>query len=538
MDEQYRFPFLAPFQLSKLSGRTFEGINAGVRGNTSHDSLALYLNHPSPEIPQARFVVVMHNINDRLRLTLDDSYKSTINNASEATVGGLRESLSHLISNTWEWARLNSNLIFLVDAVFSRLKTDAREYGIQVTEKSLEKYAGVALGRSELFEQSLRNLVAVIKANRQTPVLMTQPLGRVSTDQDAFNDVIRLIAKTESIGLIDLARSIEEVTNRKALFYDDDIHFNNSGSKWASDEIARAFMSLLGLHITSRRIDQGACEDIRIDRKSLLEAPLHEDVLRGRYPSFDQAEKRILFQRNNSSGSSIAVIELDAGKTDELVSSNDPNGLEHPTWVDDKSIIFTERSGENRRLWIFNLIDRSKKELLSDKKLQGAIANVGLDGKVYFSGYRRADQKPPALYMLGKQGEVPTLLTPHVNESWRPFASASGEVFFINNQTGRYQIYSKRVDAPLRDSRLVSPSVHEQWDPAVSPDGLTLAFAQREGGNFDLYVMRIGAGSERPVRLVSSAEDEWDPRFSPSGRYILYAATSPHGDQIRAACIK
>ena len=31
VDEQYRFPFLAPFQLSKSTGQNFEGIKAGVR---------------------------------------------------------------------------------------------------------------------------------------------------------------------------------------------------------------------------------------------------------------------------------------------------------------------------------------------------------------------------------------------------------------------------------------------------------------------------------------------------------------------------
>jgi Tol biopolymer transport system component len=84
----------------------------------------------------------------------------------------------------------------------------------------------------------------------------------------------------------------------------------------------------------------------------------------------------------------------------------------------------------------------------------------------------------------------------------------------------------------------VIPSKYEQWDPAISTDGSLLAFAQREGGNFDVHVMRLNSSDNKPIKRVSTAEDEWDPRFSQSGQYLLYAATSPFGDQIRAVCLK
>ena len=140
------------------------------------------------------------------------------------------------------------------------------------------------------------------------------------------------------------------------------------------------------------------------------------------------------------------------------------------------------------------------------------------------------------LYTLNSQGATRALTLP-INESWRPFASVGGEIYFINSESGRYQIYVKRADEAISQKRRVIPSEYEQWDPAVSPDGTTLAFAQREGGNFDLYLLRLGTRGGHPVRIVGTSEDEWDPRFSPSGRYLLYAATSRHGYQIRAVCV-
>jgi hypothetical protein len=538
VDEQYRFPFLAAFQLSKTMERSFEGLNAGVRGHTSHDSLNLYLNHPSPRILDARVVVVMHNINDRLRLTLNDSYRSPYRSWPEASTSGLVGAAGGLGRSLWEWGRLNSNLLFLIDTVGSRFKTAADTRGIAVTEKTLEQHAGVALGRIHLFEQGLRNLVAVVKANGQLPVLMTQPLGRSSADQDAFNEAVRRVVRSEAVGLIDLANAIEAVTDRKALFYDDHIHFNNHGSKWASDEIASGLHSLLGGRGAGVARGTAACPDLQFREKSLLRAPLHEDVLRGRYPSLDQSERRLLFQRNHPRGSSIALLDFATGVTDEMVTSGDPLGLEHPTWIDEDNILFTKRTGDNRRLMVFDLRARKARALLEDAELQGAIANVGHEGAIYFAGYRHSDQRPPVLYVRSKEGGVPKPITLANSESWRPFASSTGEVYFINNESGRYQIYVKAAGDALASMRRVVPTEHEQWDPAVSNDGRTLAFAQREGGNFDVYVLRMGPQAGQPVRVTSSAEDEWDPRISPSGQYLVYAATSPHGDQIRAVCIR
>jgi len=537
VDEQYRFPFLAPFQLSKLTNKSFEGLNAGVRGHTSYESLNLYLNHPSPKIREAAIVVVMHNINDRLRLTLNETYRSSFLNSSDSSAEGVQEAAKGLTYSAWQWARLSSNLLFLFDTAVNKLIQSDEIGGIAVNERALDVYSGVALRRVNEYEQSIRNLIAIIKANRQTPVLMTQPLGRDSIDQAEFNNVIRRIAAEETVALIDLSNAIEGVSERQALFYDDDIHFNNTGSKWAADEIAKGLAELVDTGTATWKATSGACPDILVGKKSLISNPLYKDVLNGRYPSFDSAEKRILFQTNTSEQSKISVLDIEKGTVQTVAASRNPVVLEHPTWLDNKRVVFTERSGEDRRLVILELEVNVKVPLLKDQELQGAIANVGPNGVIYFAGYRHLDQGPPILYKVQLDGVSPVPLTKTGNESWRPFVAASGDLYFINNESGRYQIYVKRDGDPSTAPIQLFPSDHEQWDPSISSDGRMLAFAQREGGNFDIYLSRLGTSEQKPVRLVGSAEDEWDPRFSPSGRYLLYAATSPYGDQIRAVCL-
>lgn len=538
VDEQYRFPFLAAFQLSKFSSQSFEGLNAGVRGHTSHDSINLYLNHPSSSIRDAEVVVVMHNINDRLRLTLNETYRSDFSHSSEATSIGLIDAGTGLIRSVWDWVRLNSNLLFLSDAVIRRINRAESGRAIEVSERTLDAYSGVASSRVHIFEQSLRNLIAVIKANGQLPVLMTQPLGRQSVEQDIFNEAIRSVAKTESAGIIDLARAFDALSDKPTLFYDDHIHFNNYGSKWASEVIAQTLHQIIGEKKTITPQESFTCPDLRVGGKSLLTAPLHENVLRGRYPSFDSSDQRLLFQRNHPDGSEIVILNIVSGTMEEVFRSGDPLGLEHPTWIDEQRILFTQRSGDDRRLMVFDLRDRKAKQLLMDQELQGAIANVGSDNTIYFSGYKHVDQQPPVLYELAESVGMPRPITIPGEESWRPFASTNGDIYFINNSTGRYQVYTKKRDEPLSAKRLVMPSDYEQWDPAVSADGLLLAFAQREGGNFDVFTMRNDSHDQKAIRRIGTVENEWDPRFSPSGRYLLYAATSPFGDQIRAICLK
>ncbi len=536
VDEQFRFPFLAPFQLSKDSKFLYEGINAGVRGHTTSDSLNLYLNHPSPKIREAEIVIVMHNINDRLKLTVNESYKSNLQNKSDLSLDGVFNQAKYLLILFWDWAVLKSNLLFLFDKVISKNIINTNGERIYVNENALDQYTGIAPARIDLFKQNIKNLVAVIKANNQIPILMTQPLGKFSEDQNVFNDAILQVGISEKVNIIDLAKEIESIKSPSIFFLSDNIHFNNTGSKWAAYEIAKSLQKqgLIQKHTNLKPTTN--CPDLLVGSGSLLTSPLHDDILRGRYPSFDKKENRILFQENNSFGSSIALYDLTNGHRKELIKSSDPLGLEHPTWIDDNQIIYTQRSGDKRQLTILQLNNNTSRPLFDNEKIQGAISNIGPDGSFYFAGYENLSKKPPELYIYNTAQTKPRVFNIG-GESWRPFSTTDGQVYFINNKSGIFQVYSKKNNDLIDFSQRVIPTQFEQWDPATSEDGKQLAFAQREGKDFDIYILKLIKDNQKKYRVASTTEDEWDPRFSPSGRYLIYAATSPFGDQIRAKCL-
>lgn len=243
VSEQFRFPYFSMQRLTEISQTPFRGVNAGVRGHTTQDSINLYLNHPAPYFENADYVVIMHNINDRLRLTLNKSYKSRVDNASPSSLAGLAELVVALFYSSVDWIKVNSNIAYLLDAVVQ--KYSSANDKIVVNERVLDQLAPVPTELVDLFRKNYKIFVSLVKAKNQVPVLMTQPLGKVSIEQARFNDVIRSVAAEEGVMLIDLDLEITKLDRPAGLFYDDWIHFNDSGSRWASEIIARKFRFLI-----------------------------------------------------------------------------------------------------------------------------------------------------------------------------------------------------------------------------------------------------------------------------------------------------
>ena len=68
----------------------------------------------------------------------------------------------------------------------------------------------------------------------------------------------------------------------------------------------------------------------------------------------------------------------------------------------------------------------------------------------------------------------------------------------------------------------------EERDPALSPDGNTVAFSWSEdGGPFNVFIQPVAGGA--PVRLSSSPDDERSPAWSPDGSRLAFAQCSSDG---------
>src|SRR5436853_4546547 len=71
-------------------------------------------------------------------------------------------------------------------------------------------------------------------------------------------------------------------------------------------------------------------------------------------------------------------------------------------------------------------------------------------------------------------------------------------------------------------------------DPAISPDGKTIVYAQYDDGQWDLYSNRTAGGAR--VRVTNDRATEWGPQFSPDGDKILFTRLVP-GSELPEICI-
>jgi hypothetical protein len=74
--------------------------------------------------------------------------------------------------------------------------------------------------------------------------------------------------------------------------------------------------------------------------------------------------------------------------------------------------------------------------------------------------------------------------------------------------------------APNTRLRLLVSLEGEASDPALSPDGKSLAYVAENGGQKDLFLARVAGG--RRIQLTNDEASEADPKFSPDGERIAY----------------
>lgn len=62
-----------------------------------------------------------------------------------------------------------------------------------------------------------------------------------------------------------------------------------------------------------------------------------------------------------------------------------------------------------------------------------------------------------------------------------------------------------------------------ELDPALSPDGHTVAFSANRSGRFEIYLQQLAPGG-REIQLTSDGQQSFQPAWSPDGAYLAYAS--------------
>ena len=96
--------------------------------------------------------------------------------------------------------------------------------------------------------------------------------------------------------------------------------------------------------------------------------------------------------------------------------------------------------------------------------------------------------------------------------------------FFAGKYMPASQTSSPASSAPLLALQQVTDAAGLETDPALSPDGTSIAFARSLGRLSDIFVQRVGGRAPIPI-ATDPVLNEGGPAFSPNGESIAFYAT-------------
>ncbi len=110
--------------------------------------------------------------------------------------------------------------------------------------------------------------------------------------------------------------------------------------------------------------------------------------------------------------------------------------------------------------------------------------------------------------------------TPTATETSTPRCTGSGEIAFVSDREGNFEIYIMNIDGTNLCNLTQNGSL--DIDPAWSPDGSKIAFASSRDGNYDIYVVNADGSDLR--KLTDDPEGDTSPAWSPDGLKITFAS--------------
>ncbi len=205
--------------------------------------------------------------------------------------------------------------------------------------------------------------------------------------------------------------------------------------------------------------------------------------------------------------------------------------------ADGKWLAYTSVRGGYAELWLRPLdpalpvLPRRLAPALADR-LSPALTPDG--GMVAFIGAE--DDVKGDLYLLDlRQPDAqPRKLTGRDTEDAAPVFSPDGKTLYFQQRSSG-EASSHIVALSLASAQAKPQTIDtggEASSPALSPDGMRLAFVSARGGFPAVYVMSLPGG--RLVRLTGGLLPEGSPRFTPDGKSIVYS-TVPYALQDQGA---
>lgn len=269
--ENNRFPYLTGQLIEEKTNKRINSYNAGGSGNSSIHSLDILLNKIMPMKPDV--VVIMHAMNDYAILAYDYTYWPVGTPRSELIT--INDYFPKIPKETFIWhfkglfkttyPNIYQRIHLLKESIIHPQEQQQTEPWDEWADRRHMIIKRDFEFMQKEFRWALQMLVTACKTYDIIPLLMTQanrlkekpdevilksmePMLNAGItyetfkkEYDRFNEIIREVAKTNEIPLIDLAKLVPQ---EKEHLYDT-FHYNDSGSKFVANIIAKELIDII-----------------------------------------------------------------------------------------------------------------------------------------------------------------------------------------------------------------------------------------------------------------------------------------------------
>jgi hypothetical protein len=212
----------------------------------------------------------------------------------------------------------------------------------------------------------------------------------------------------------------------------------------------------------------------------------------------------------------------------------DPPGPPDSAWdpsvsADGKVMAFGVDSQASAEIWVMNTDGTGAHQLTADNLLDQEPSISADGGRIVWNQWSPYPEYTDRdIWAMNADGSNQGLFFNGSGEDYYPQFTPDGQTVVMGSETGDLDI--RKVPAalampPLTEATAVAADDELlENEPAVSPDGSTVAFTQTPKamflGPFDIYAVGINGGPTTP--LFDTSASETSPAYSPDGTKILF----------------
>ncbi len=232
------------------------------------------------------------------------------------------------------------------------------------------------------------------------------------------------------------------------------------------------------------------------------------------------APGEIAYVHSGSGNSEIYLVATTGGPRRNL--TNHPAEDAAPAWSPDGSrLVFASTRSGSWDLFVLRLADGFVAQLTTGPASEFDPA-WSPDGATI--AYESTFGATREIKVVGQTGAgvrgVPSTTTGFsADPAW---SSADDDLVFQSIRGGSFDLFQTTLAGDLSG---VTAQPAEDFHPATSPDGSTIAFERATAGNYDLHLLDRATGGVR--KLTGAKAEDAEPSWSPDGTRLAFTSTRP-----------